>query len=77
MNAESVAPLYLVLLAFSPIAEDGAALGLVEGIKGKVNAALGPLLIVAGFALAGATIAYASDAESPGLTPSFSRARVG
>jgi hypothetical protein len=57
-------PLYLVLLVIAVVGAEGAPLQLVEGIKGKVNAALGPLMVLAGLGLGGVTIALAEDAES-------------
>jgi hypothetical protein len=55
-------PVYLLVLGLSVfIAGEGALMGAFDKIKGNINAALGPLLILAGIGFGVATPIYAAD----------------
>lgn len=66
-------PVYLVLLAISAIGGDGALLETTEGVRGGINAALGPLLVVCGLAAGAFTAIRAGDVEDY-LTGGFAAA---
>ncbi|PRP95373.1 hypothetical protein ENSA5_39580 [Enhygromyxa salina] len=56
-------PLYLVLIAISMFAGDGSLLEATEGVRGGINAALGPLLILSGVAVGVFTAIYAGETQ--------------
>lgn len=58
-----VLPIYLVVLGVSAIVGDGSLLEASEGVRGRINTALGPLLVLCGAAAGVFTARLASDAE--------------
>lgn len=56
-------PVYLVLVLLSAIIEDGVLLEATSGIRGGINAALGPLLITCGIAGTGFVMVVGTVAE--------------
>jgi hypothetical protein len=59
-----VLPIYLVVVGISVLASEGALLEASEGVRGGINAALGPLLVLCGVAAAVVTGLWGADAES-------------
>jgi hypothetical protein len=59
-----VLPLYLVAVAISVAAADGALLEASDGLRGRLFAALGPLLVACGLALAVVTVRWGEDVEA-------------
>ena len=59
-----VLPVYLILVALSAMAGDGTLLETTEGVRGGINAALGPLLVACGIAALVVTISWGSDVEA-------------
>lgn len=59
-----VLPIYLVAIGISVLASDGALLEASEGVRGGINAALGPLLVLCGIAMAVLTVSWGGDAEA-------------
>ena len=51
-----VLPIYLLLIALSAAAADGALLEATDGVKGGINAAIGPLLFSCGAVALGGTV---------------------
>jgi hypothetical protein len=59
-----VLPLYLVAVAISVAASDGGLLEASDGLRGRIFAALGPLLVACGLALTVVTVRWGEDAEA-------------
>ena len=58
-----VLPIYLLVLGFSVLASDGSMLEASGGVRGGINAALGPLLMLCGVAAGVFTVMSAGEAE--------------
>jgi hypothetical protein len=58
-----VLPFYLILIAVTAVAADGSLLATTEGVRGGINAAIGPLLVLCGIAAVVATVLLATDAQ--------------
>lgn len=58
-----VLPIYLLVLAVSVLASDGSLLEVSGGVRGGINAALGPLLMLCGVAAGVLTVMFAGEAE--------------
>ena len=56
-----VLPIYLVLIALSASAGDGTLLEATEGVKGGINAAVGPLLFLCGAVAMVGTVILAQE----------------
>ncbi len=56
-----ILPIYLVLIALSAVAADGAILEATDGVRGGINAAIGPLLFVCGAVAMTATLMLAQE----------------
>lgn len=57
-----VLPFYLILIAISGAGGDGTLLEVTDGVKGGINAAIGPLLFVCGAVAMGGTLVLAVEA---------------
>ena len=56
-----ILPIYLVILGISVIAADVTLLEATEGVKGGINAAIGPLLILCGLVAVALTVVLGTD----------------
>ncbi|MDH5490672.1 MAG: hypothetical protein OEY14_01735 [Myxococcales bacterium] len=62
-----VLPLYLLLMTLSILGGDGELLRITEGVRGGINAALGPLLSLLGLLVGGLALIYGDGVEAYGM----------
>jgi hypothetical protein len=58
-----VLPIYLIVVAISAVAADGGLIEAGSGVKGRIDAATGPLLVICGVAAGVVTAMWATTGE--------------